>query len=147
MTSILMCDYFIVRRRNVSVPDMYWFHGIYRYSPKFATNWRAVAAFFIGCAPPLPGFVNNIVVAGGDTTTISAGGQHLFAIGYVYSFVGSGLFYWLFMKFFPHHESMMDHPETGEEIIAANDAKNVAERRQSWDGGRKPSIVTRAFQV
>lgn len=147
MTSILMCDYFIVRHRNVSVPDMYWFHGIYRYSPKFATNWRAVAAFFIGCTPPLPGFVNNIVVAGGDTTKISTGGQHLFAIGYIYSFVAAGLFYWLFMKFFPHHESMLNAPDTGEEIIAANDAKNVQERRASYAEGHKPSIVTRAFQV
>lgn len=95
MTSILMCEYvfnflemlpivanashsyFIVRRGNVSVPDMYNFHGIYRYSPKYATNWRAVVAFFIGCVPPLPGFVNNIVVAGLGTTGVSIGGQHL----------------------------------------------------------------------
>lgn len=77
MTSILMTDYFIVRRRNVSVPDMYNFHGIYRYSPKYASNWRAVAAFFIGCIPPLPGFVNNIEVAGGGHTSVSTGGQHL----------------------------------------------------------------------
>jgi hypothetical protein len=78
MTSILMCDYFIVRRGNVSVPDMYNFHGMYRYSPKFATNWRSVVAFAIGCVPPLPGFINNIVKAGGDTTTVSAGGQNLY---------------------------------------------------------------------
>lgn len=77
MTSILMTDYYIVRRGNVSVPDMYNFHGIYRYSPRYASNWRAVAAFFIGCVPPLPGFVNNIQVAGGSTTSVSAGGQHL----------------------------------------------------------------------
>jgi NCS1 family nucleobase:cation symporter-1 len=56
---------------------MYDFHGIYRYSPKFASNWRAVAAFFIGCLPPLPGFINSIVVAGGQKTTVSIGGQHL----------------------------------------------------------------------
>lgn len=77
MTGILMCDYFIVRRGNVSVPDMYNFHGIYRYSPKFGTNWRSVVAFFIGCVPPLPGFVNNIVVAGGQKTGVSIGGQRL----------------------------------------------------------------------
>lgn len=72
-------SYFIVRRTNVSVPDMYWFHGIYRYSPKFASNWRALAAFLIGCIPPLPGFVNNIVVAGSKnaSTSVSIGGQHL----------------------------------------------------------------------
>jgi NCS1 family nucleobase:cation symporter-1 len=56
---------------------MYNFHGMYRYSPRYASNWRAVVAFFIGCIPPLPGFVNNIVVAGGQTTSISPGGQHL----------------------------------------------------------------------
>lgn len=41
----------------------------------------------------------------------------------------------------------MDHAETGEEIIAANDARNVSERRASWSEGHKPSIVSRAFQV
>jgi NCS1 family nucleobase:cation symporter-1 len=61
----------------VSVPDLYNFHGIYRYSPRYASNWRAVAAFFIGCVPPLPGFVNNIVVAGDGKTSVSLGGQHL----------------------------------------------------------------------
>jgi NCS1 family nucleobase:cation symporter-1 len=70
-------SYYIVRRGNVSVPDMYNFHGMYRYSPKYASNWRAVAAFFIGCVPPLPGFVNNIVAAGNGKTGVSVGGQHL----------------------------------------------------------------------
>ncbi|RVX70826.1 hypothetical protein B0A52_05477 [Exophiala mesophila] len=146
MTGILMTDYFIVRRGNVSVPDMYNFHGMYRYSPRFATNWRALLAFIIGCVPPLPGFVNNIVVAGHGTTSVSIGGQHLYSIGYVYSFVASGVFYWGFNRFFPHTESIMDHPETGEEIIAANDAKNVQQRRASWNE-RRPSLVTRFFSV
>ena len=75
--SALRHSYFIVRRGNVSVPDMYNFHGMYRYSPRFATNWRALLAFIIGCVPPLPGFVNNIVVAGHGTTSVSIGGQHL----------------------------------------------------------------------
>jgi len=143
MTSILIFDYFIIRRGNVSVPDMYDFHGIYRYHPKLGSNWRAVAAFFIGCIPPLPGFVNNIVVAGGDTTSVSMGGQRLFAIGYIYSFFAAGIFYYGFNRFFPHHESIMDHPETGEEIIAANDAKNMEKRAAE----RRPSIVTRMFRA
>ncbi|KAF2117471.1 permease for cytosine/purines, uracil, thiamine, allantoin-domain-containing protein [Lophiotrema nucula] len=146
MTSILITDYFIVRKGNVSVPDMYNFHGMYRYSPKFASNWRAVVAFFIGCIPPLPGFINNIVVAGGQTTTVSLGGQHLFAIGYIYSFIAAGVFYYGFNYFSPHHESMMDHPETGEDIIAAQDAKNVEARRASLNG-RRPSVVQQIFQV
>jgi NCS1 family nucleobase:cation symporter-1 len=56
---------------------MYNFHGIYRYSPRFASNWRAVVAFMIGCIPPLPGFIDNISQAGGQPTSVSEGGQHL----------------------------------------------------------------------
>lgn len=70
-------SYYILRRGKVSVPDMYDFHGIYRYSQKWGTNWRAVAAFLIGCIPPLPGFIDNIVRAGSSYTDVSLGGQHL----------------------------------------------------------------------
>jgi NCS1 family nucleobase:cation symporter-1 len=49
--------------------------------------------------------------------------MHSFAIGYIYSFVAAGLFYWILMKFFPHTESQLDRPNTGEDIIAASDEK------------------------
>ncbi|PBP17385.1 hypothetical protein BUE80_DR011862 [Diplocarpon rosae] len=147
MTSILMTDYYIVRRCNVSVPDMYNFHGMYRYSPKFASNWRAVVAFFIGSIPPLPGFVDNIIVAGMGKTSVSIGGQHLFGIGYLYSFVSAGVFYWIFNRFSPHLESVMDHPETGEEIIRSQDEKNIAARERESVGGPKKSVVAKLFEV
>lgn len=42
----------------------------------------------------------------------------------------------------------MDHAETGEEIIAAQDAKNMQERRASWsEPGKKPNLVKRFFTV
>jgi len=126
---------------------MYNFHGMYRYSPRYASNWRAVVAFFIGCIPPLPGFVNNIVVAGNGKTGVSIGGQHLFAIGYIYSFIAAGLFYWAFNKISPHTESMLDHAETGEDVIAANDAKNVEAARLAREGGRRKSLVATVFEV
>lgn len=148
MTSILMADYFLVRKGNVSVPDMYNFNGMYRYSPKFGTNWRAVVAFFIGCIPPLPGFVNNIQASGGGTTSVSVGGQHLFAIGYIYSFIAAGVFYWGFNRFFPHTESMLSAPETGEDIIAENDAKNVEARiMRDEAAGKSPNVFSRFFSV
>ncbi len=40
----------------------------------------------------------------------------------------------------------MDHAETGEDIIAANDAKNVQERRASR-AERKQSVVSTFFEV
>ena len=69
-----------------------------------------------------------------------------FNIGYIYSFVAAGVFYWGFNRFVPHTESIMDHAETGEDIIAANDAKNVEARREIR-AERKPSVVTKFFEV
>lgn len=123
MTAILMTDYYIVRRGNVSVPDMYNFDGMYRYSARFATNWRSVVALIMGFAPPLPGFINSVSL---NTINLSDGGKHLFAIGYIYSFFAAGVFYWALMKFFPHTASHLDHPNTGEEIIVAHDEKELA---------------------
>jgi NCS1 family nucleobase:cation symporter-1 len=69
-----------------------------------------------------------------------------FDIGYIYSFISAGVFYWLFNKISPHTDSMLDHPETGEDIIAAQDAKNVEARRASH-AERKPSVVAQMFEV
>ena len=72
--------------------------------------------------------------------------SHSFAIGYVYSFVVAGVFYYALNYFFPHTESMMDHADTGEEIIAAQDMKNV-ERKLAERHGKKPGIVAKIFSV
>lgn len=71
---------------------------------------------------------------------------HSFAIGYIYSFVAAGVFYWLFNRFSPHTPSIMDHPETGEDIIAANDAKNV-EKKRAVRAERRTSVVQKIFEV
>jgi NCS1 family nucleobase:cation symporter-1 len=140
MTAILMTDYYITRRGKVSVPDMYNFHGMYRYSARYATNWRSVVAMMIGFLPPLPGFINSVSL---NTISITSGGKHLFAIGYIYSFFAAGLFYWALMKFFPHTESMLSEPNTGEDIIAASDEKQIAAgtrkvQRSMWEYIRAP---------
>jgi NCS1 family nucleobase:cation symporter-1 len=76
--------------------------------------------------------------------------MHSFAIGYIYSFVAAGLFYWGLMRWFPHTESMLVHPNTGEDIIAENDEKKIASgerklQRGLWDvlrnaRGRKSNV-------
>lgn len=70
----MLHSYYITRRGNVSVPDMYRFDGIYRYSPKFGTNWRAVVALVVGFLPPLPGFANSIDQG---KLGVSLEGQHM----------------------------------------------------------------------
>lgn len=50
------------------------------------------------------------------------------------------------MKFFPNDGSRMDHADTGEDIIAAQDARNQEARRASY-AENKPSIVDKVFSV
>lgn len=65
--------------------------------------------------------------------------MHRFAIGYIYSFIAAGVFYWALMRWFPHQESRLEHPNTGEDIIAAADEK------QLLSGARKPQRGLRDF--
>lgn len=56
IAGILMADYFLIRRTQLDVPELYRDDGRYSYSGGW--NWVAVAAFVIGVAPNVPGFLN-----------------------------------------------------------------------------------------
>jgi nucleobase:cation symporter-1, NCS1 family len=53
---ILVCDYWLLRRSRLSVPDLFDPAGRYRYEA--GANWRAVVAFGVAVAPCVPGFFN-----------------------------------------------------------------------------------------
>ena len=55
IAGIMIADYFLLRRGALAVNDLYRRGGAYEYS--HGVNWTAVAAFMIGVAPSLPGFV------------------------------------------------------------------------------------------
>jgi NCS1 family nucleobase:cation symporter-1 len=52
--AVMIADYWILRRRQLSLADLYKHEGRYAYSGGW--NWRAIAAVFIGVIPVLPGF-------------------------------------------------------------------------------------------
>ena len=55
VAGIMIADYFVVRRGVLVATDLYKRDGAYEYS--HGINWLAVAAFVLGVAPSLPGFV------------------------------------------------------------------------------------------
>ncbi|PYP94743.1 MAG: nitrate reductase [Gemmatimonadetes bacterium] len=55
VAGIMIADYFVVRRGELVVTDLYTRRGTYEYARGF--NWIAIAALIIGVAPSLPGFV------------------------------------------------------------------------------------------
>jgi NCS1 family nucleobase:cation symporter-1 len=52
---ILICDYWVIRRRKLSLKDLFLENGMYSYHN--GINWRAVAALIIAVAPVVPGFL------------------------------------------------------------------------------------------
>ena len=57
---VLICDYFFVRRCELSLPDLYAKDGKYWYSGGF--NPKALAALVGGILPLVPGFLGTVGV-------------------------------------------------------------------------------------
>jgi NCS1 family nucleobase:cation symporter-1 len=55
VAGIMICDYFVIRRKRLVTDDLYLRGGLYEYSHGF--NWRAIAALCIGSAVALIGLV------------------------------------------------------------------------------------------
>ena len=59
VAGIMICDYFVVRRRVLQVDDLYLRGGMYEYSNGF--NWRAVIALALGAGTALVGLAVSVV--------------------------------------------------------------------------------------
>lgn len=53
VAGIMICDYFVIRRRELKVDDLYLRDGIYEYAHGF--NWRAIVSLALGAATALAG--------------------------------------------------------------------------------------------
>src|SRR5215217_786961 len=60
--AVMIADYWIVRRRKLSLADLYKHEGRYAYSSGW--NWRALTAVFVGVFPVLPGFLKAATTPG-----------------------------------------------------------------------------------
>lgn len=61
---ILIADYWLLRRRKLSLKDLFDLHG--RYSYRGGYNWKAIVALVIAIAPVVPGFVRAATTPGGQ---------------------------------------------------------------------------------
>jgi len=60
--AVMIMDYWIVRRRQLDLADLYKLDGRYAYSGGW--NWRAITAVFVGVVPVLPGFFKAATTPG-----------------------------------------------------------------------------------
>ena len=59
IAAIMIADYFVLRKKELDVPDLYRTTG--RYA---GTNWIAVLALVLGIAPNVPGFLVSSGILG-----------------------------------------------------------------------------------
>lgn len=89
VVAVMLVDYFIIRRGNITLEDLYTRSSQGRYYFFKGFNMRAFAAFVIGFILPLPGFAGTFGHNVGDAA------DHMFALGWVLSFLMGGLSYWV----------------------------------------------------
>ena len=64
---ILIADYWIVRRRELSLPDLFKLDGRYTYGG--GIHWRAMAALILAILPVVPGFLRAATTPGGQVAS------------------------------------------------------------------------------
>jgi nucleobase:cation symporter-1, NCS1 family len=92
--AVMIADYWIVRRRQLSLADLYKLEGRYAYSGGW--NWRAIVAVLVGVVPVLPGFFKAATTPGFagvfENPTFIEG---LYNYGLFFTFFVAGLTYLL----------------------------------------------------
>jgi NCS1 family nucleobase:cation symporter-1 len=90
ITGILICDYYLLRRGALSIPDLYTAHpeGMYHYFHGFGL--RAFATYLIAIAPNFYGFLNQMGV------DASVGVQRFYFVAYPVGLVVAFLGYYGF---------------------------------------------------
>jgi len=61
---ILIADYWVLRKEQLSLPDLFHVHGIYSY--RGGVNPRAMIALVVAVLPVVPGFIHAAMTPGGN---------------------------------------------------------------------------------
>ncbi|KAG9238413.1 permease for cytosine/purines, uracil, thiamine, allantoin-domain-containing protein [Amylocarpus encephaloides] len=96
VTGILIFDYFLVRRGQLHVGDLYLAGEKSAYWYTGGVNWRAVVAWVMGVWPLLRGFVRRV-----QQTANGGGWDHVYDLSYFFGFFVSGITHWGLHTLFP----------------------------------------------
>lgn len=92
---ILIADYWIVRRQQLDVRDLFLTDGRYAYSG--GVNWRAIAALVLAVLPVVPGFIHAALTPGGQVANPSLF-DRLYTYAWFVTFLLSFAFYLILMR-------------------------------------------------
>ncbi|MEQ9077875.1 MAG: NCS1 family nucleobase:cation symporter-1 [Sandaracinaceae bacterium] len=95
IAGILVSDYFVVRKTELDVEDLFRKHGQFAFSGGW--NWRALVALALGVFPNVPGFL----AAAGAVTDVGDVWKSIYTYAWFVGFFISGGLYAAFMKLAP----------------------------------------------
>lgn len=121
IVGIMAVDYFLLRRGNLSLSDLFTQSSVGRYYYTKGVHIAGIAAFAIGFLLPLPGFIGSF----GTAVNMSAAATDLFDLGWVLSLVMGGLSYWIICRLF--RTGRDDRKLTFEEQVPRGDQETRAE--------------------
>ena len=102
-------------------------NSIYRYT--YGVNFRAIAAFIIGVAPNLPGFINSI------NPSVDVGvGKRPYTFAWILGFVITSLVYVVLSTVFPPTETMISRAVLPDEVYAGEEGVEVSVEGKAVDG-------------
>lgn len=149
MTGIMLCDYLVIRRRRISIPDLYTGDPSARYWYHNGFHWRAIMAFVLGAWPFCPGFIMTLVNGG---TSTDNGWIKLFNISFL---LGLALGFVLFLAICtvspPPHRLEGDDFLDDARFCKSVQVAMVAESNETSDGGsqrdpKESEVVITSFQ-
>lgn len=104
VVAVMLVDYFIIRKGNITLEDLYTRSSWGRYHFFHGFNIRAFVAFVVGFMLPLPGFAASFGHSIGD------GAVEMFSLGWVLSFLMGGTAYFVACKIFKVPGDDGQHP-------------------------------------
>ncbi len=110
---ILIADYWIVRKQQLSLRDLFKVEGLYTYNN--GVNWRAIAALVLAVLPVIPGFINAATTPGGQIAEPSLF-DRIYTYAWFVTFALSFTFYLILMRRSSHAAAVeapaWNHPIT-----------------------------------
>lgn len=82
-------DYFLIRRGNLHISEMFTTSRAGRYHYTYGVNWTGVAAFIAGFCLPLPGFIQSF----GTVIITNPAATYMYDLGWVLSYLVGGVSY------------------------------------------------------
>lgn len=92
IAGIMICDYWVLRRQQLDLRQLFEPKGLYSYSG--GVNWRAMIALVIGIAPCVPGFLD--AATGGQIAALPFL-KSLYTYAWFVTFALGFVLYWLLM--------------------------------------------------